>query len=262
MLRSRFIKQLNATRDQKMQNKVKSFIEKTKSVIKMVALKISLYSLLRGINIQYSKAIKKVHDNDFFKLPKIAGDVVIIDVGANIGQSIISFKNLYPNAKIVSVEPNPACLQHLRRIASSFNGDVAVLNCGIGNSSGTIPFFVPVVNNHELLQEGSFDENVFLEEATINRIGRNKVIKKHLDTVTIDSLVLNPNVIKIDVQGFEIQVLEGALLTIERCKPYIIIERDQRTEGRIEGILSKYGYRVQRGENNLICSVSAEYRAG
>ena len=43
----------------------------------------------------------------YYQEQEIKGDVNIVDVGANKGQSIEFFLRLYPNAKIYSFEPNP-----------------------------------------------------------------------------------------------------------------------------------------------------------
>ncbi|MBV8097121.1 MAG: hypothetical protein JO110_28530, partial [Acetobacteraceae bacterium] len=69
-----------------------------------------------------------VHDPEFFafmalklKAPRIA------DIGVNQGQSIVSFKNMFPNCTIDNYEPNPVHEERLRSVAERFrDGSVRV----------------------------------------------------------------------------------------------------------------------------------------
>ena len=55
----------------------------------------------------------------------------------------------------------------------------------------------------------------------------------------------NVSLIKIDVEGFELQVILGALSTIKRCKPIIIVEiSNQNTSKKLIQILKKIGYNI------------------
>ena len=65
--------------------------------------------------------------------------------------------------------------------------------------------------------------------------------------VTIDSLNVNCDLIQLDVEGFEENALKGAYLTIERCKPVIIIEQKRlgkngMTDAEIAIMIQDWGY--------------------
>jgi hypothetical protein len=49
--------------------------------------------------------------------------------------------------------------------------------------------------------------------------------------------------IKIDVEGFETDVLLGAAQTIERCKPVILIEVFENSREKVNKLMEQYGYR-------------------
>ena len=63
--------------------------------------------------------------------------------------------------------------------------------------------------------------------------------------IAIDDLKLNRvDLIKIDIEGMEIQALHGALETIERGKPLMLIEHIKTNVDNITNFLSNYGYKI------------------
>lgn len=68
------------------------------------------------------------------------------------------------------------------------------------------------------------------------------------DVVTIDSLSVNPDAIFLDIEGFELYALEGALETLARCKPLLVIEQNDARlrygidKSQIVGLLKPFGY--------------------
>jgi len=66
---------------------------------------------------------------------------LIIDGGSNIGVSILYFKRLYPNARIIGFEPDPAIFQMLNEnIARNHLRDVSVIEAGLGEARGVASF--------------------------------------------------------------------------------------------------------------------------
>lgn len=64
---------------------------------------------------------------------------VIVDVGANIGDSVIYFKWLYPNAKIIAYEPNPKAFALLQKnVEANKFYNVHIQQAAVGNSKGSI----------------------------------------------------------------------------------------------------------------------------
>lgn len=72
-----------------------------------------------------------------------------------------------------------------------------------------------------------------------------------LKLISLDSLNLKDNIIlfKIDVEGFEKDVIDGALKTIKKYKPYIMIEIQEQNFDYINDKLSKIGYSVEKYDN-------------
>ena len=50
------------------------------------------------------------------------------------------------------------------------------------------------------------------------------IINRPINIIAVDDLALNPTAVKIDVQGMEMNVLQGMLKTLERCHPLLLIE--------------------------------------
>jgi FkbM family methyltransferase len=77
-------------------------------------------------------------------------------------------------------------------------------------------------------------------------------VGEEIETVSIDSLGVDPDLIYLDIQGDEHAALTGALETLERCSPVIGIEVDNklaRLKGDAVALLKDLGY-VQFGKSH------------
>ncbi|MBX9768592.1 MAG: FkbM family methyltransferase, partial [Bdellovibrionales bacterium] len=70
----------------------------------------------------------------------------------------------------------------------------------------------------------------------------NHISEEKMEVVPLDELQLRPNFIKIDVQGLELQVLKGAMQTIKRYRPLIMVENGT-TLGPVFDELASIDYR-------------------
>jgi FkbM family methyltransferase len=214
---------------------------------------LGVFHVLREIEVFAACLLRRIHDDDFILLPRNLGPGPIVDVGANLGQSIVSLRAIYPGIPIVSFEPNPACMRSLRRIGR-FMGAVEVRNLGVGRQDSVMEFHTPMLaDGTELLQEGSFDPTVFDSCLTRERIGASFSLRSQLVPVcALDSTGLEPSLLKIDVQGLELQVLQGAKRIIAEHRPHIFLEMESGSMTAIEEYLSSFGYRAQRLQVNCL----------
>jgi FkbM family methyltransferase len=113
----------------------------------------------------------------------------ILDLGANIGASALFYRRLYPNAKIVCVEANPAIVEILARNTAPLN--VEVIHAAVAPTSGTIDFFISDESWAGTTTPGS------------------EGVRVPVPAVTLDTLVSEhkPELIKIDVEGAEYAIL-------------------------------------------------------
>lgn len=70
-------------------------------------------------------------------LPKLTEVRTIVDIGANIGASVLYWKHLYPNSIVYAFEPEPSNFEILRKNAEGLS-DVHVFNEALGDKSGLI----------------------------------------------------------------------------------------------------------------------------
>ena len=106
--------------------------------------------------LQYQLGIP--HERDFRALKVLfpGGDPLVIDVGANIGQSVYSIKAMLPAARIVSFEPHPETARQLKSLEARFS-DVRVEAVGLGAEPGSRDIFTPVYRTKRMPALASFD---------------------------------------------------------------------------------------------------------
>ena len=140
-----------------------------------------------------------------------AGDL-IFDVGANNGNKTNLF--LEKNTRVICIEPQPNCILELHR-KYYLNDSVVIINKGLADKNGTLELSV-CTDCHVI--------STFSDEWKTGRFaGYNWPEKIYVDVVTLDHIISFhgiPKYCKIDVEGFEYQVLKGLSVGI----PYISFE--------------------------------------
>jgi len=140
------------------------------------------------------------------------------DVGANIGLMSIPVLQKYELCQVVSFEPSPNTLRHLVRTRenSQYVDRWHVVGKGAGSEPGILDFFIAAP------EMGAFDGLRDTKRANTNQ-------KVSIPVTTLDNewqTLGKPNVslIKIDIEGAELDALKGAVQCIEKCRPSIILE--------------------------------------
>jgi FkbM family methyltransferase len=219
----------------------------------------STYHLAKIVDLTLRYGRRKVHDPDyeiFANFAELPG--VFVDVGANAGQSALSFAAVNRTMKIVSFEPNKALEVDLKLVQRLLGRRFEYRMCGLGEVEGHLDFFVPRIRRTLLTQEGTFSRAELESEATAARIPHPFVIERlSLDVLAFDDLRIAPSLVKIDVQGYEEQVISGMMGSISRDHPILMIERcsDDAMFDRIAHRLVDYGYglfRYESGQNRLL----------
>ena len=154
-------------------------------------------------------------------LPKLDGAVV--DVGVNIGQTLCKVKLADPNRRYYGFEPNAAChayLEHLVRINAWT--DVSIFPCGLSDRTTMLRLHVSADRATDGL--GSFLPSILPDGKRENHLSW----VKHAAVFTyseVDNLVEERiALLKIDVEGTELEVVRGMAAAIQRDEPIVAIE--------------------------------------
>lgn len=169
----------------------------------------------------------------------LAGDVAI-DVGANFGEwSLQMARAVGKSGKVYAFEPSPNVANALRKTLE-VNGQshAMVIEAAVGNHVGDTPFTLNTTHSGKSAIT-VFDTADTLQEIIVPMLSLDDFV--HQQNVT--SLAL----LKIDVEGHEADVLEGALAVLQEFKPAIVletnIEPDQDRE-KLRDILENQAYNL------------------
>ncbi|WP_417458030.1 FkbM family methyltransferase [Kordiimonas sp.] len=162
------------------------------------------------------------------------GDLVL-DVGANVGFHALFFsKKVGKHGQVIAFEPLKTNYDILNINAQINNLDNLTLYNALVSDSSEIVFSPAFISNESNLGATSF-QTASPVEATISPLLQ----------LTIDDLKLERcSLIKIDVEGMERKVLEGAFDTLDRQRPVIFFE--QNTESNfteIQALLGRLNYK-------------------
>ena len=140
------------------------------------------------------------------------------DIGANLG---VYTYFLIQNAKEVHCfEPNPDLQRNLQ---ATFGKKIHLHPFALSNESGTATLRFPILNGTRYHGWGSLEKN-FSEES--------EVISHEVEIKVLDEQELPPvGFIKIDVEGHERAVLEGAKAILEEQRPRLLIEIEEQHAG-------------------------------
>lgn len=194
-------------------------------------------------------ALGRVHEPGFRLFPQLVSTdaPLILDVGGNLGQSILSIMTVLPKSTVVSFEPNPVLQPSLDRMRAKFP-HVTVERCGLAARDGLADLYWPVYNGRSMLGLASFDHGAaehWLGPETVYGFHPDRLEVQHaqLTLRRLDTFGLAPHLIKIDVQGLESEVIRGGLATIGRARPVIMAEDLDQDSEAVE-LLRPLGYRL------------------
>jgi FkbM family methyltransferase len=183
----------------------------------------------------------------FMSLAKASG--VIIDIGANTGVYSILSSKVNPKAKIFSVEPYLSNFVRLEKNIKCNNlQNVEAVNIAIGENDGHINFFVP--NNNAISDvssvNGNFSKSIYPDIKWVET-------KIPINTLDLFSkrIAQRINLVKCDVESYEMSVFKGATEVLKTHKPTILFESfiDAERKAFFDQILSinqYYAYMVLR----------------
>lgn len=168
----------------------------------------------------------------------LPSDGVFIDIGANRGDfSLMAARLMGDSGQVVAIEPAPSNLHDLRRTVAVNNlTNIEVLSCALweGIGTGTLS-----LSDHS-------GWHSLTPRADLNPIDQIDVPLTTLDSVIQELSLDRVDVVKIDVEGAEVQVLHGAANILRQYRPVVVMDIDsQRTAADYAEVLQQEGYQVQ-----------------
>lgn len=175
------------------------------------------------------RALKSVHNPNFLGFRHLNiphGDIV--DVGANRGQSIESFRVLFPHWPIISFEPNGERVSDLKWVYRS-EPHITVRHAGLSDTNSTMTLYMPRYRGWTFDGLASLNRREAMEWLRPGRFAwfdpaHLSCVETQAPVTRLDDAGLKPSIIKIDTQGHEMNVLKGSLETIREHKPAILLE--------------------------------------
>jgi FkbM family methyltransferase len=209
------------------------FPSKYQNKVFEIVLKFIPISLLKLIPCSYSAYIKHC-------MPK-KGDI-ILDCGAHIGNCTILFSRLVgKTGTVIALEPFEGSFRTLKERTKKLKSKIIFINKTVWDKNTKIP--LKVFNNTVSCR--IVDDNHSFTGPDI----------KMIDCITLDDIVaeINPerlDMIKMDIEGAEIEALKGAINTIAKYSPCFAIasyhkRKNEKTCYKVEDFLKKNGYSVK-----------------
>jgi FkbM family methyltransferase len=192
---------------------------------------------------------------------EVHGDgVVAVDCGANIGVHTIEWaKFMHAWGSVIAIEAQ-------ERIFYALAGNITLNNCfnaraiwgAVGAENGTINvpqpnYFVPSSFGSLEIRDGANCENIG------QVIDRSSGSAQKTNLIKLDDLGLERlDFLKIDIEGMELEALNGARSVIEKFRPCMLIEKIKTDESALRNFLAERGYEVFSAGINLIAVHGAD----
>lgn len=186
--------------------------------------------------------------------------VIAIDCGANIGVHTVEWgKLMYGWGNVIAFEAQ-------ERIYYALAGNIAINNClnasahhaALGAQVGALNIPEPNYNlpaSFGSLELRKSDTNEYIGQS----IDYSDEKMKSVRMLTIDSFSLNRiDFMKIDVEGMELEVLSGAMNSIEKCKPQMLIESIKTNKSELVRLLANLDYVTYQFGINILAIHKAD----
>ena len=169
----------------------------------------------------------------------VSNEDIVIEAGANIGSETLLLGKLCPKGKVYAFEPAPQVYGYLQfNIGLNHLLNIHSYQMALGEKEKDIEFYLlpehfPNQGMSSKIRHTQAEKKIIVRQTTINRF-----VEEH----NIQRLEL----IKMDIQGAEYSVLEGAENVIRKFKPNILLEASESYSDLTEifKYLEKFGYLV------------------
>jgi FkbM family methyltransferase len=168
----------------------------------------------------------------YWCVQNIKNDWIIIDCGANVGSYSLLFSLLAPQGNIYAVEPTNTAIMLEKNLKHNKVNNVVICNVALGKSSG-------------MIRDGIY--RIWGKEAEV----------AEYPFLTLDDFVLQHTMnrldcIKIDVDSYDFEVLQGAQETLKKFNPWLIVELNHALNKRGQSNTQALQWLAQRGYTDAL----------
>lgn len=224
-------------------------------IIRLIESNPSLNLLIYN-NITFFKPFLP-HEKDYHGIKHLIKNKLndtIIDIGGNLGISAMGFRKLGFKNKIFLFEPNKYIYNNYikKKLLKNYK-NIFGYNFALGHKNQTREFFYPYYKDKCIHYFCSFDKSYVTNSINITFKNKKiKIIKDNLKIRSFDKLNIrcNPKLLKIDVEGYDYEVIKGMKNTIRNYKPVILVEFNKNNFYKIKRFLKNYDPWVYFFEKN------------
>lgn len=193
---------------------------------------------------------QKIRLSPFDNLPRNFEAKCILDIGANVGDVAIAALNSYPESMVICFEPVQNTFNALRERLDPFGDRVQLHKVALSSNSGEGEINLTTFHGaNSIAPQAKFHKQC---NPHVQEIRKERIELRRLDDYCSSFLCERVDVIKIDVEGHELDVLKGGIHFISTRVDFVIIEislmRDQSWESQavfeIFEILRNAGFRL------------------
>jgi FkbM family methyltransferase len=182
----------------------------------------------------------------------------ILDIGANQGTVCLPLSKMFPDYTIHAFEVQPHLVEIIKEnIELNQCKNIVLQNYGVSNEAGTIKITVPDYKSADNI--GAFSLDPFVNQHSPISVGTGSNVT--VTTTVIDSISSLGHIrcIKLDIEGFELRALQGALQTLKQNNyPPIVYELwgynawwNNHAE-KLRDFLTILGYKIQKIDDTAI----------
>jgi FkbM family methyltransferase len=184
--------------------------------------------------------------------------MTVLDIGANIGSTALGFSKIVGNeGTIIAFEPDKINYQKAsHNILLNNASSIKLMNIGLGNENKAYKLYAVNDENRGM--------NRILEHSSTHPYA--EITVRRLDEVIAEAGIKKVDLVKIDVEGFEMNVLHGAVSILKTYKPVLFIELDdnnlieqQSSASQLIAFLYSLNYIVYSAETNALLKADMNF---
>ncbi|HEY5008202.1 MAG TPA: FkbM family methyltransferase [Caulobacteraceae bacterium] len=182
------------------------------------------------------------------------GDGMVVDAGSNVGTHALAFAAaIGPGRPVHAFEPQRLIFNMLAgNVALNAATNIHCHNVALGDRDGRIA--APQFDYTKPLNFGAVEFGGVQREPLEQQPGDDPARREHVPLARLDSFQFGPiALLKIDVEGMEMQLLDGATQTVQRTRPIIYVEYHKSDGAALSARVSAWDYAVYLSALNYLC---------